>query len=192
MLAPPAGAQTPLTPERFALLDTVYTTTIAVDADNASAQDYAAAHAACRALDSADPLLGPLRRPCTAGAKMFKALNAFSACAMPPGCLRSARRARVALTEAIRLARAANTAVDAAGLVDGCRRELRASQGELRLLERLRSVLGLVQQTLATGSRKLGRRLLREADVIDRLVAQQPSPARQRKQFRAACAPAPA
>jgi hypothetical protein len=190
VLAPPASAQTPLTPEQFALLDTVYTTAVAAG-DDPSAQDYAAVQAACRALGSADPLAS-LRRSCAAEIKTGRALTAFTACGTPLGCLRSARRARLALTEAISRTRAANTAVNAAGLVPACRRVLRTSQAELRLLERLRSFLGLVQQTLTTGSRTLARRVEREADAVDRLSDQQPSAARKRKQFRAACAPPPA
>ena len=192
LLAPPAGAQTPLTAERFALLDAIYTTTMAVTKNTASAEDFAAARAACRALDGADPFLGPLRTACNASIKMLKPVDAFANCGTPVGCLRTARRARIAVNEAIRAARAANTAVDAAGLVDGCRRELRTNQSEMRLLERVRSLLALVQRVLTTGSPTLGRRVQRDADAVDRLADQQPSGARKRKQFRAACAPPPA
>ena len=188
VLAPPASAQTPLTAERFALLDDVYTATIAL-ADRPSAKDFSAARAACRALDSADALLGPLRKACTAGIKMVKPIDEFARCRTALGCLRSARRARIALNDGIRTARAANAAIDAAMLVGACRRELRASKAELRVLERMRSLLRLVQETLVTGSPTLARRVRREADAVDRLAAKQPSPARERKLFRAACAP---
>jgi len=119
-------------------------------------------------------LLGRLRKGCTAGSKLTKPIHALARCRTALGCLRSARLARIALNEGIRTARAANAAIDAPMLVDACRRELRAGAAELRLLERMRSLLRLVHETLVTGSPTLARRVQRDAEAVDRLAGKQP------------------
>ncbi len=189
VLAPAAaGAQTPLTPTQFALIDDVYTTTIPLS-KTPSARDFAAARAACRALDSADPLLGPLRKACTASVRLVKPINDFTNCRTAVGCLRTARRARIELTAFIAHVRAMNVAIDAAKLVPGCREELRASKADLRYFERTRKVLRDLQEAIVTGSEKLARRVQREGNALDRLAAKQPTATRERKTYRAACAP---
>lgn len=189
--APAAGAQTPLTPTQFAALDGVYTTQIALEGKT-SAQDYAAARSACRSLDSSDALLNPFRKTCTAALSVSKAVDAFAACKTALGCLRTARAARIELTELLGLMRTMNRAIDAARLVPACRSELRASKADLRYFDRTRAFLRLFQEVSLTGSPRLARRLDREAAALDRISDKQPSTARERKRFRAACAPAPA
>jgi len=189
LLTPAAHAQAPLTPAQFAAIDGIYTTQIPLSKDKPSTRSFADARAACRALDSADPLLGPLRKACTASVNLVRPINEFTACRTALGCLRSARRARIALTEHIGRLRAMNVAVDAAMLVDGCRNELRASRTDLRYLERTRALLRLLQEALVTGSPKLARRVEREGKALDRRAAKQPTATRERINFRAACTP---
>ena len=64
-LPAPAGAAVALTPDRYAALDALYTSSLPFDREHQSAKQLAAARAACRALDGDDPLLGPIRRSCT-------------------------------------------------------------------------------------------------------------------------------
>ncbi len=187
-----ASAQTPLTPERYAALDAVYAAAVALDADDASTVDLAAVRQSCRTLDSADPLLGPLRKSCTASYTFAVAFEAFGDCASRASCRRTARAARTAVNEAIRLTRAANAAIRAATLVSGCAGVLRSDRADLRLLERFRAFLRLAQRALDSRSPALGRRLIREGKAIDRLAAKVPSAAREREDFRAACDPAAA
>lgn len=192
--AAPAGAQAPvtlLTPAQFAALDAVFTTQIPLES-TASAREYADARRACRALDSADPLLGPVRKACNSVLAVSRTADAFAACRTPLGCLRTARAGRIAITELLPKLRAMNRAIDAARLVPDCRTELRASKSDLRGFERIRAFLRLFQEASITGSPTLARRLDREAAALGRLSATQPSGSRERRQFRAACAPPPA
>lgn len=191
VFAPAASAQTPLTPAQFAALDAVYTTQSKLDGKT-SVKDYAAARSACRGLDSADPLLGATRKTCIASVSASKASDAFAACRTAVGCLRTARATRIEFTELLGLLRAMNRAIDAAMLVPACRGALRATKAELRFFERTRDFLRLFQELAITGSPRLERRLDREAAALDKLADDQPSSARERQRFRAACAPAPA
>lgn len=189
VLAPAAAAaQTPLTAAQFTALDGVYTVQIKYD-DDESAKAYAASRAACRMLDSGDGLLSALRKACSTSLASGRAANAFSKCRTPLGCLRTARRARIAFTAAIAVLRAMNRAIDAAMLVPACRGELRASKSDLRYLERTRDFLRLFQDAATTGSPRLASRLEREAKALGRVSRDDPSAARERKTFRAACTP---
>ncbi len=191
-LPAPAGAAVPLTPERFAALDALYTSSLPFDREHQSAKQLAAARAACRALDGDDPLLGPIRRACTVDLRTVKSMNAFASCRTPLGCLRTARRARIDMSELLSLARRTNAAIDAAALTPSCRSALRAKKDEIRMATRARDMMMLFQRAATTGSRTLFRRLDREANTIIRLSAAMPSAARERKVFRSACAPLPA
>ena len=191
-LAPAANAQapqTPLTPAQFAAIDAVFTTQIPLSREKPSAKHFAAARGACRALDSADPLLGALRKACTASVDVVKPINQFAACRSALGCVRTARRARIALTTFIPTLRAMNKVVAASTLDDACADALRTSHAELRYLERTRALLRLLQEALLTGSPALGRRVQREGTALDRLAAKQPTATRERLTFRAGCAP---
>lgn len=184
-----AHAQVPLTAERFAALDTALTEFIPLSAARVSSEDYDAARTACRSLDSADPLLNPLRKACTASVRYDKAFDAFADCESRRRCFRTARRARIAVNAVIRRERDANGAAKAAGLVEACYSVLRTTRSQLRLLARTSDFLRLAQRVVRTQSRKLSRRLLRRGRSIDRAANKEPSATQQREDFREACAP---
>ncbi len=188
----PAAAAVALSPERYAALDALFTSALPFDRARQSAKQLAAARSACRALDAADPLLAAIRRSCRVELRALKSMDAFGGCRTGLGCLRTARAARIDMSEILSLARRTNAAIDAASLMPSCRRALRAKKHELRLATRARDMLMLFQRAGTTGSRTLFVRLDREADAVGRLSAAQPSAARERKVFRSACAPSPA
>ena len=191
-LPSPASAAVALTPERYAALDALYTSALPFERARQTTEQVAAARGACRALDAADPLLAAIRGSCTVDLRAVRSMDAFSNCRTGLGCLRTARAARIDMSESISFARRTNAAIDAATLMPSCRTALRAKKHELRLGTRMRDMLMLFQRAAMTGSRTLFRRLDHEADVILRQSAAQPSAARQRKIFRSACTPSPA
>lgn len=70
-------------------------------------------------------------------------MDAFGSCRTGLGCLRTARAARIDMTEILSLARRTNAAIDAASLMPSCRRALRAKKHELRLATRARDAHAL-------------------------------------------------
>lgn len=185
-----AQAQVPLTPERYAAMDRAYSGIVPLSAKSPSRSDYANARTACRSMDSADPLLGPLRRSCNSTVKLIKALEAFDRCSVLVRCVKRSRSTRIAVNRLVRHDREANKAAKAATLVKGCYRELRATKADLRLLERLGGFFRTFQRFAKTGSRTHARRLLRQQKAINRGDTR--SPVHERSDFRNACAPAAA
>ena len=196
-LAPCAGAPTPaaaagLTTAQYAALDQALAAFVPLSADRPPASGFDTARSACRELDSSDPLLGPLRRSCTASVRVSRTSWAFMDCLTRAVCLRTARRLRTETTALIRATRGVNRALAASPITGACRGELRAAKAELRVLSRQPDFFGLVERSIRTGSSTLARRLQREGAALDRSAARLPSPAQERASFRAACAPVPA
>lgn len=183
-----APAQAALTPAQFAAIDDVYTTFGAFDDDDgATAADRVAARAACRALGNADRMLSGLRRLCSAQLGVGQALGQTARCAGRASCLVGVRRVRRALSRLIVLARASNRTVTAAGLAPACRRELRVNLATLRYFTRLRGGFALLERALRIRSAALARRADRRVDALRE--PDRRSPAQQRDDYRAGCAP---
>ena len=187
-----APAQGGLTPEQFAAVDRTLSSFIALEERSASAAAFAASRAACRAIASADPLLGPYRQACTASVKAAASASASADCVGRAVCLRRVRRTRLEMTNFIARVRAFDAVLGASSLPTGCKQTLRSSKAQLRLFGRQRDFWGLLERAIKTRSPTLFRRVDREGIALDRLAADQPSAKRERKNFRAACAPAPA
>lgn len=184
-----AQAQVPLTPERYAALNAAISTIVVLDQRNPSSADYASARAACRAMDSADPLLASQRRTCNSTVKFVKALRAFNGCSSIASCAKRARPARIAVNALIRDSREANADAKTAMIVTGCYRELRTTKTALRQFERFRGYFRSFQRLAKTRSPRVARRLLRQENAINRAMGDSRSAARIRNDFRKACRP---
>jgi hypothetical protein len=187
-LALPAAARAALTPSQFTKIDGIYAAFGAFDdADGATAADRRAARAACRALGTSDAMLSALRRACNTQLDVGQALGRAARCRGRTACIVAVRRVQRAANAYLARSRAADRVVRAARLGAACQRELTRSPRELRYVVRLRDGFAELERALRARSAARARRAQRRLDALRPPDSR--SAARQRADYRAACAP---
>lgn len=132
----PSALAAPLTPERYAGVDSVYQALMDVGGDETSlAVALAPARKACAALDTSDPLLKAMRAQCAPLFKWF--LRDHPTCSNGTHCLREFRAVRRLTEDVIAKSRAFNQAVARYVGTKRCRTFLRSDAREIRGYEAL-------------------------------------------------------
>lgn len=176
----------PLSPARFAAIDSVYLMSIGVEGGTIAIAD---ARRACQALDRGDRLLASLATTCRSSLKLASASETLGACETRSACGRATKRMRVSLSAFIGELRAAN-AIVALNVPEGaCRTELSASRSLLRQLTKLRDGFKLLERGRRTRNSALidraGARIIGAAAQL----AEQPTSLEARETFLRVCAP---
>lgn len=174
----------PLTPERYAPIDAVYTAGIGLSSRRVTKAKIGAATAACEGLSADDALLGPLRKSCSATVAASTTSLAFGRCASPEACRRDSAQLREALTAVVATSRTANRAIRASVTDRECRAQLRTTAAELQAARRTIAGLRTLELALRTGS---SRDLERANDRLSAVGTEKVSATRERRRFRAAC-----
>jgi len=179
----------PLSPERFAALDTLYVSSIALEAGTATIAD---GRRVCQALNRADRLLARYAAVCRSSLKVSSAVEAFGACTSRRGCGRTARTVRMALTRYIADVRASNAVVAVEVPLGPCRTELSASRSLLRSFTKLRDGFKLLERGTRTRSDTVVERAMARILDASEELAQLPTAAQSRETYLRVCAPTPA
>jgi len=185
-------AQAPgaLPPARYAALDAVYVASLPLDGQPTPAQE-AELRRVCEALDRSDRLLAALGGSCLRSLEAIAPARAYARCETRRGCLRTARRLRIALSRSIADARAANEVVAQEVPAGACRTELRSSKALLGSLEALRDGLRLLERGLRENRRTIIRRAESRIARAGAALDDQATAAQSLEIFRGVCAPAP-
>lgn len=188
--ASPAQAQArdPLSPARFAALESIYTATLPLD-HSVSPSAMANVRRTCIVLDHSDRLLAAMRRQCLTSLKILARSEAFGACVGRTRCSQTAGRLAAALSEMIINARASNRIVNAEVPAGPCRTELRAGQALLRSSTKLRNGLRLLERGLRTRSRAATARAQMLIVAASLELLEQPTAAQAHAAFVAGCRP---
>jgi hypothetical protein len=189
-LSSTAIAQTTLTTPQYGALDAAYTGFVSIDSARvARIVAYKHARAACGALDSADPLLGPYRHQCTANIDLLADAADFFRCPSRTLCMRRARRSRHAAGELVARTVATNAAVKSAGLASACAAALRTTKAELHVTRHLLDFFHLSELVFPDSAPWQRNRLLLLGRDIDPRGTREAAALHRRTAFRAACAP---
>lgn len=184
---PPATQE--LTAAQFAAIERVYEAALPLDALRAAgagsqyeleAATRSLLHA-CRQLDARDPLLGPLRSECSAGARAAFAAAGIVACQ----CKRAYEAVGRAIGRFVAAAHAADRAVDDAQLAPACTNTLVIAASAYAYYQQLATAIGMKQRALGSESGEWAAELaLRKAIEMSRL---QPTYDHQLRELRAGC-----
>jgi hypothetical protein len=168
---------------RFQAIDNAYTALIPLDKERTSATEYAAAHAACDALDASDRLLGAFKPVCASSVRGAQAAEVLGDCNGRRSCLTALRSLRRTIVRSLSRQRRFDRAVNAIVTASACRRSLRSSARDRRSARQLLSVLKDLEVALDTGSARRLREAERKIERADTGL----STRTQRRRFRAAC-----
>ena len=146
---------------RFAAIERYYLAALPFDAFNAietlpaQAEIDAASQGlvrSCGAMNKRDPLLGPIRRSCSANASSLNASLAMAACASRTACTNALKRLRAAVKRVVVTGRVADRTVRLTRLRSACKRALVTPQAGYVLYRELDAALGAMLRALQSGS----------------------------------------
>ena len=161
--APPPPAP-PLSPERFAAIESVLSGAVAYDDGKPTAAERATYKRACAAASASDPLLLAYRRVCQVEQRLLFEDRAGVACRTRRGCATSITRVGRTFREVARLLRARNTAIAAAVTDAGCATALRSDPKDIAYVDRQGVVIGRLGAAFASGSQARIRAASRALD----------------------------